>query len=145
MMMRAAIKLEFVGSLLSTQHWGERSKTGWLGIRIMCLSGVTYVYWCCVLVEWYIFTQTVASVNYYFKNPTSVLIQYKIIIIIISSKVTCSKSFLHWKYCNFVQATYLECSLYKWVINCYWKPNKQCCSSVMTRTSHFWCDVQYNK
>ena len=24
---------------LSTQHYGERAKTGWLGIRIMCPSG----------------------------------------------------------------------------------------------------------
>ena len=29
-------KLLFVTSPLSTQHWGERAKTGWLGIRIMC-------------------------------------------------------------------------------------------------------------
>jgi hypothetical protein len=28
--------LVFVASLLSTQHYGERAKTGWLGIRIMC-------------------------------------------------------------------------------------------------------------
>ena len=33
------IKLEFVASPLSTQHYGERAKTGWLRIRIMCLSG----------------------------------------------------------------------------------------------------------
>ena len=35
------IKLVFVASLLSTQHSGERAKTGWLGIRIMCQSGAT--------------------------------------------------------------------------------------------------------
>jgi hypothetical protein len=33
------IKLVFVASPLSKQHQGERSKTGWLGIRIM--SGAT--------------------------------------------------------------------------------------------------------
>ena len=35
------IKLVFVASLLSLQNSGERAKTGWLGIRIMCPSGVT--------------------------------------------------------------------------------------------------------
>jgi hypothetical protein len=33
------IELVFVASSLSTQHSGERAKTGWLGIRIMCPSG----------------------------------------------------------------------------------------------------------
>jgi hypothetical protein len=33
------IKLVFVASPLSMQHQGERTKTGWLGIRIMCQSG----------------------------------------------------------------------------------------------------------
>jgi len=33
--------LVFVASLLSTQHLGERSKTGWHGIGINCPSGVT--------------------------------------------------------------------------------------------------------
>jgi len=36
-----AMKLVFVASPLSTQHSGERAKTGWLGIRIMCQSGTT--------------------------------------------------------------------------------------------------------
>jgi hypothetical protein len=31
----------FVVSQLSTQYLGERAKTGWLGIRIMCLGGAT--------------------------------------------------------------------------------------------------------
>ena len=31
-------KLVFVASPLSMQHSGERTKTGWLGIRIMCQS-----------------------------------------------------------------------------------------------------------
>jgi hypothetical protein len=35
------LKLVFVASPLSTQHLGERAKTGWLGIRIMCPSGAT--------------------------------------------------------------------------------------------------------
>jgi hypothetical protein len=35
------IKLEYVASPLSTQHYGERAKTGWLGIRIMCPNGAT--------------------------------------------------------------------------------------------------------
>ena len=33
--------IKFVASPLSMQHYGERAKTGWLGIRIMCQSGVT--------------------------------------------------------------------------------------------------------
>ena len=28
-------------SPVSTQHWGERANTGWVGIRIMCLSVTT--------------------------------------------------------------------------------------------------------
>jgi hypothetical protein len=28
-------------NVLSTQHYGERAKTGWLGIRIVCPSGMT--------------------------------------------------------------------------------------------------------
>ena len=32
-------KLVFVVSPLSTQHYGVRAKTVWLGIRIMCPSG----------------------------------------------------------------------------------------------------------
>ena len=47
------IKLVFVNSPLSTQHWGERTKTGWLGIKIMSTHGLLY--------QW-------ASV--YYKNPT---------------------------------------------------------------------------
>jgi hypothetical protein len=35
------IKLIFVVSPLSKQHEGERAKTGWLGIRIICPSGAT--------------------------------------------------------------------------------------------------------
>jgi hypothetical protein len=34
-------KLICVASALSTQHEGERAKTGCLGIRIMCSSGAT--------------------------------------------------------------------------------------------------------
>ena len=33
------MKLVFVASSLNTQHSGDRAKTGWLGIRIMCESG----------------------------------------------------------------------------------------------------------
>ena len=36
-----AIKLVFVASLLSMQDLGERTKTGWLGIRTMCPRGLT--------------------------------------------------------------------------------------------------------
>jgi len=36
-----ATNLVFVASPLSTQHWGERAKNGWLRIRIMYPSGVT--------------------------------------------------------------------------------------------------------
>ena len=35
------IKLIFVASAISTQREGERAKTDWLGIRIMCPSGET--------------------------------------------------------------------------------------------------------
>jgi hypothetical protein len=35
------MQLIFVASPLSTQYWGEREKTGGLGIRIMCPSGAT--------------------------------------------------------------------------------------------------------
>ena len=35
------IKLVFVASPLSTQHYRERTKTGWHGIRIICQSGAT--------------------------------------------------------------------------------------------------------
>ena len=38
------IKLIFVASPLSRQHYGERAKTGWLGIRIMCVRVGQYVY-----------------------------------------------------------------------------------------------------
>ena len=48
------IKLVFVASPLSTQHEGERAKTDWLGIGIMCPIEV----------------QTVVSVSYHYKNPT---------------------------------------------------------------------------
>jgi hypothetical protein len=37
------IKLAFVASLLSTQHEGERAKTGWLIIRILCPSWAAYL------------------------------------------------------------------------------------------------------
>jgi hypothetical protein len=33
--------LVVIASPLSMQHQGERAKTGWLEIRIMCQSGVT--------------------------------------------------------------------------------------------------------
>jgi hypothetical protein len=35
------MKLVAVASPLSMQHQGERAKSGWLEIRIMCQSGVT--------------------------------------------------------------------------------------------------------
>jgi len=35
------IKFVFVVSPLSTQHRGERAKSGWLRIRIVCPSGMT--------------------------------------------------------------------------------------------------------
>ena len=36
------IELVFVASPLDTQYYGERAKTGLLGIRIMCPSGVLF-------------------------------------------------------------------------------------------------------
>jgi hypothetical protein len=35
------MKLVFVAFLQSTQHLGERTKTSWLGIRILCPSGAS--------------------------------------------------------------------------------------------------------
>ena len=35
------MKLVFVASPLRTQYYGKGTKTGWLGIRIMCLVGAT--------------------------------------------------------------------------------------------------------
>jgi hypothetical protein len=37
------MKLVFVVSPLSTQHYGERAKIVWLGIRIMCPNGMTFL------------------------------------------------------------------------------------------------------
>jgi hypothetical protein len=37
------IKLVLVASPLRKYHYGERARTGWLGIRIMCPSGATYL------------------------------------------------------------------------------------------------------
>jgi hypothetical protein len=37
------IKLVFVASPLSRQHYGERTNNGWLGIRIMCPSGAILI------------------------------------------------------------------------------------------------------
>ena len=34
-------EIGIVASAVSTQHEGERAKTGWLGIIIMCPSGAT--------------------------------------------------------------------------------------------------------
>jgi hypothetical protein len=41
----------FVASPLSTQHYGERAKIGWLGIRIMCPNGVTFLHADCCFSE----------------------------------------------------------------------------------------------
>ena len=46
-----AIKLVFVVSPRSTQYEGVRAKTGWLGIRIMCPSGVTCLHTECCFSE----------------------------------------------------------------------------------------------
>ena len=46
------IKLIFVASPLSMQQLGERTKTGWVGIRI------------CVPVERHVYPRTVVSVSY---------------------------------------------------------------------------------
>jgi hypothetical protein len=53
------IKLVFVASPLSMQHLGERAKTGWLEIRIMCPSWATCLSMDCCFSE-------LAS----YKNPT---------------------------------------------------------------------------
>ena len=36
-------KIGICASPLSTQHYGERAKIGWFGIRIMCPNGVTFL------------------------------------------------------------------------------------------------------
>ena len=46
------IKLVFVSSPVSTQHYGERVKYNWLGIRIMCPSGATCLLADCCFSEW---------------------------------------------------------------------------------------------
>ena len=50
------IKLFFVACQLSTQQQGVRAKTGWLGIRIMYLSGATFI------PEDYCFSELVTSI-----------------------------------------------------------------------------------
>ena len=47
----STITLVCVASTKSTQHYGERAKTGWLGIRK------------CVRVEWHVYPRTVVSVS----------------------------------------------------------------------------------
>jgi hypothetical protein len=37
------IQLVFTSSLLSKQHNGARTKTGWPGVRMMCTSGATCI------------------------------------------------------------------------------------------------------
>ena len=37
------MQLVFVASPLSTQHYAERAKIGWLGIRIMCPNGMPFL------------------------------------------------------------------------------------------------------
>ena len=47
----STITLVFVASTKSMQHYGERAKTGWLGIRIMCPSGVACLPADCCFIE----------------------------------------------------------------------------------------------
>ena len=75
-------KLVFFASLLSTQHSGERAKTGWLGIRIMCTSGSTFL-----------------SANYFFNElarqfQLRVLVKYNEHLIIISLEINLFSPFL---------------------------------------------------
>jgi hypothetical protein len=37
------IKIIFAAFPLNMQHWGVRTKTGWLKIRMMCPIGGTYI------------------------------------------------------------------------------------------------------
>ena len=39
----STIKLVFAASPINTQHKGVRSKTGWLGVTIMCLGGANLI------------------------------------------------------------------------------------------------------
>ena len=45
------MKLVFVASPLNTQFQGKKAKTAWLGIRIMCTNGTTYLSMDCCLSE----------------------------------------------------------------------------------------------
>ena len=53
-----AMKLVFIASPLRMQHYRERSKTGLVGIRIMCRSGATCLFVDCCFSE------------LHYKNPT---------------------------------------------------------------------------
>jgi uncharacterized membrane protein len=47
----STITLVFTASLLSTQYYWVSTKTGWLWIRIVCPSGVTFVHAKCCFSE----------------------------------------------------------------------------------------------
>ena len=69
------IKYVFVASQLNTQHPGVRVKTGWLGIRIMC-------------VERHVYPRTVVSEGKNYNNLTQrVDLEYKANLIIMSLKI----------------------------------------------------------
>ena len=74
-----------IGCLLSMQHEGVKAKPGWLGIRIMCQSGATFLP--ANLFQW---TSTI-------KIQLIVLIYYKADIIIISSKCNSFSPWYGWK------------------------------------------------
>ena len=45
------MKMVFAVSPLSSQQYGLKAKTGWLGIRMMCPSGLTYLPLNCCFTE----------------------------------------------------------------------------------------------
>ena len=80
------IKLVFVASPLSTQHSGERAKTGWLRIRITCPSGAT-------LSTRRLLFQWASTI----KMQLSMLVLYKTDLIIISLKINLFSPWYSWQ------------------------------------------------
>ena len=79
------IKLVFAVCPLNVQHYGVKAKTGWHGIRIVCLSGAKRLTADCCFSEPALY------------NPTGCVGQYKADFIIISLKNNLFSSWHSWK------------------------------------------------
>jgi hypothetical protein len=77
--------LVYVSSLLSTQYWGERAKTGWLRIRITCPAGR------------HVYPRTVVTVSYHYTYLTKHVDLVQSDLIIISLKFYLFPSWFSWK------------------------------------------------